>query len=46
MVRFLKEFWRREDGTSSGLEWVLVAEVMVLGTIAAVVLLRNAANGN
>jgi hypothetical protein len=46
MVQWLVELWRREEGASTGLEWVLVAEVLVLGSIAVVIVIRRTLLGN
>jgi Flp pilus assembly pilin Flp len=43
MMRAVMEFMRREDGGATGLEWVLVAEVMALGTVLAVLAIRRMA---
>jgi hypothetical protein len=45
MVRRLVALWRGEDGASTGLEWVLVAEVLVLGSVIALIAIRRALTG-
>jgi hypothetical protein len=46
MLQQLANLWRREDGSSTGLEWVLVAEVLALGSVAAVIAIHRAILGN
>jgi hypothetical protein len=41
MKRWIAELWRRDDGASTGLEWVLVASVLVLGTVLALAVVRR-----
>ncbi len=41
MRRLLLDFWRGEDGTAVGPEWLLVASVMVLGSSACVFLIHR-----
>jgi hypothetical protein len=46
MTRLMLNLWRREDGASTGLEWLLVAEVMALGSIVALLAIRRVMLGN
>jgi hypothetical protein len=45
MLRRLVDLWRREEGSATGLDWVLVGQVLVLGSIAAMIALRRAMTG-
>jgi hypothetical protein len=46
MMRWLSDLWCREEGTSTGLEWVLIAEVLALGSVAVVLAIHRAMLGN
>jgi hypothetical protein len=46
MIRRLLDFWRKENGASTGLEWVLVGEVLILGSVIAVIAIRRALLGD
>ena len=45
MMRRLTALWRGEDGASTGLEWVLIGEVLVLGSVIAMIAIRRALTG-
>jgi hypothetical protein len=45
MIRRLLDFWRKENA-STGLEWVLVGEVLILGSVIAVIAIRRALLGD
>jgi hypothetical protein len=42
MVPRLVDFLRREEGSSAGLAWALVAQVLVLGSVAVLLAIRHA----
>jgi hypothetical protein len=46
MKHSLRNLWRREDGSSTGLEWMLVAQVLVLGSVVILFALQRALHGN
>jgi hypothetical protein len=46
MRRRLQQIWQQDDGSAKGLEWVFVASVMVLGSIAALMAIRRAFLGH
>jgi hypothetical protein len=41
MMRWLADLWHRDDGAATGLEWALVASVLVLGTVLALAVVRR-----
>jgi hypothetical protein len=41
----LQDLWRREDGSSTGLEWTLIAQVLVLGSVAVLFAIQRAMQG-
>jgi hypothetical protein len=45
MMRRLTALWRGESGASTGLEWMLVGEVLILGSVMAVIAIRRALTG-
>jgi hypothetical protein len=46
MLRWLANLLRREDGGSTGLEWALIAEILVLGSVAALMAIRRSLFGD
>jgi hypothetical protein len=46
MKRSLRDLWRCEDGSCTGLEWMLVAQVLVLGSVAILFAIQRALQGN
>jgi hypothetical protein len=46
MKRWLMDLVWREEGASTGLEWALVAQVLVLGSIFVLLAVRGALAGN
>jgi hypothetical protein len=45
MRQLLRDLWRREDGSSTGLEWMLIAQVLVLGSVVMLFAIQRAMQG-